>query len=46
MFTCGSLRRNDVNDVIYGADDAREGRMGAREGRYGFTRAGCYGLGI
>ena len=30
MFMSGSLRRGDVNDVIYDAD-------AAREGRYGFT---------
>ena len=31
MFTCGSLRRDDVNYVIYDAE-------GAREDQYGYTR--------
>ena len=31
MFTCGSLRHGDMNDVIYEAD-------GTREGLYGYTR--------
>ena len=33
MFTRMSLRRSDVNDVIYDAEGAREGRYGCMRGR-------------
>ena len=45
MFMRGSLRRGDLNDVIYDAEGTHDGPiwvhasaiMGSCEGRYGFT---------
>ena len=46
MLMHGSLRGNNVNDIIYDAESARESNMGSHEGRYGFMCKGRYGYGI